>query len=86
LNDLRSGRQEIPMTEKALPFGHNDIEALVLRALVRRLLAKQVLSADDVRALLFDAAEGLDDFGGELRPEAARRMVEEEWAPAFLSR
>jgi hypothetical protein len=77
-------RGEIIMTGKAPSLGHKDIEALILRALVRKLIAKQVLSVDDVRALLLDAVEDLDDFGGRLRPEAAHRMVEEDLAPAFL--
>jgi hypothetical protein len=72
------------MAGKALPLGHQDIEALILRALVRKLIVKGLFSPEDVRALLLDAARGLDDFGGTLRPEAARRMVEEDLAPAFL--
>jgi hypothetical protein len=73
------------MTGKAVPLGHNDIEALILRALVRKLIVKGVLSPDDVRALLLDAAKGLDVGGGNLRPDAARRIVEEDLAPGFLA-
>jgi hypothetical protein len=43
-----------------------------------------VLSPDDVRALLLDAAKGLDLVGSNLTPEAARSIVEEDLAPAFL--
>jgi hypothetical protein len=72
------------MAGTAGPPGRGEIEALVLRALVRKLVAKGVLSPDDVRALLFDAARGLDTLGGELTPEAADSIVEEDLAPAFL--
>ena len=72
------------MIEKAAPLGRGEIDALILQALVRRLVAKGVLSPDDVRALLLDAAKGLDRVGGELTPEAARMIVEENLAPAFL--
>jgi hypothetical protein len=51
----------------------------------RKLVAKGALSPDDVRAILFDAAKDLDLAGGELTPEAARIVVEEDLAPAFLS-
>jgi len=66
------------------PPGPGDIETLVLRALVRKLIAKQLLSEADVRALLLDAAENLDVAGGRLTPEAARDIVEEDLAPAYL--
>jgi hypothetical protein len=64
--------------------GHGEIDALILRALVRKLIAKGVLSPDDVRALLFEAATHLDLVGGDLTAEAARTVVEEDLAPAFL--
>jgi hypothetical protein len=35
--------------------------------------------------MLFDAAKDLDLVGSELTPEAARIVVEEDLAPAFLS-
>jgi hypothetical protein len=72
------------MIEKAASLGHGEIDALILQALVRRLLAKGVLSPDDVRALLFDAATRLDLVGSDLTPEAARIIVEEDLASAFL--
>ena len=71
------------MIEKAASLGHGEIDALILQALVRRLLAKGVLSSDDVRALLFDAATRLDLVGSDLTPEAAQIIVEEDLAPAF---
>jgi hypothetical protein len=51
---------------------------------VRKLVGKGVLSPDDVRALLFDAATRLDLVGSDLTPEAAQIIVEEDLAPAFL--
>jgi hypothetical protein len=68
-----------------MSIGHGRVDALILRALVRKLVAKGALSPDDVRAMLFDAAKDLDLVGGELTPEAARIVVEEDLAPAFLS-
>ena len=47
-------------------------------------LSKGVLSPDDVRALLFDAAKGLDLVGSELTSEAAHIIVEEDLVPVFL--
>jgi Mrp family chromosome partitioning ATPase len=72
------------MIEKAAPLAHGEIDVLILQALVRKLIAKGVLSSDDVRALLFDAATRLDLVGRDLTPEAARVVVEEDLAPAFL--
>jgi phage tail tape-measure protein len=37
-----------------------DIESLILRALVKKLVARGVLSPEDVRALLYDAVKGMD--------------------------
>jgi hypothetical protein len=72
------------MIEKAAPLGHGKIDVLILQALVRKLVANGVLSPDDVRALLFEAATRLDPVGSDLTPEAARILVEEDLAPAFL--
>ena len=72
------------MIEKAALPGHGELDALILRALVRKLVAKGALSPDDVRALLLDAAKGLDLVGGELTPDAARIIVEEDLVPVFL--
>jgi Mrp family chromosome partitioning ATPase len=72
------------MIKKAAPLAHGEIDVLILQALVRKLIAKGVLSSDDVRALLFDAATRLDLVGSDLTPEAARVVVEEDLAPAFL--
>jgi hypothetical protein len=72
------------MVEKLAPPGHGEINTLVLQALVRKLVAMGVLSPDDVRALLFDAATRLDVVGSEQTPQAARTIVEEDLAPVFL--
>jgi hypothetical protein len=72
------------MIEKETRLAHGEIDVLILQALVRKLLAKGVLSPDDVRALLFEAATRLDTVGSDLTPEAARVIVQEELAPAFL--
>jgi hypothetical protein len=72
------------MTEKVARLAHGEIDVLILQALVRKLVARGVLSPDDVRALLFDAATRLDLVGSDLTPEAAHVVVEEELAPAFL--
>lgn len=37
-----------------------EVEALILRELVKTLVAKGVLSPEDVRSLLYDAVKGLD--------------------------
>jgi hypothetical protein len=74
------------MIEKAAPPGRGDLDALVLRALVRKLVGKGVLTPDDVRALLLDAARSLDLVGSELTSEAAHVIVEEDLVPAFLGK
>jgi hypothetical protein len=76
--------REITMIEKARSLGHGEIDVLILQALVRKLVAKGVLSPDDVQSLLFEAAKGLDLVGSELTAEAARIIVQEDLAPAFL--
>jgi hypothetical protein len=75
---------EITMIEKAMSLGHGEIDVLILQALVRKLVAKGVLSPDDVQSLLLDAAKGLDLVGSELTAEAAHVIVQEDLAPGFL--
>ena len=65
-------------------LGDGPIVGLVLEALVRTLLAKNVLSSDEVRALLFEAATSLDVEGSPQTPQAAKIMVDEDLAPVFL--
>ena len=72
------------MTEKVASLAHGEIDVLILRALVRKLIEKGVLSPDDVKALLFEAATRLDLVGSEQTPQAAHIMVQEDLAPAFL--
>ena len=72
------------MIEKTAPPGRGELDALILKALVRKLVVKGVLSPDDVRAMLLDAAKALDLVGSELTPEAARIIVEEDLIPVFL--
>ena len=74
------------MVEKAAPPGHGELDALILQALVRKLVVKGVLAPDDVRALLLDAAKGIDLVGSELTSEAAHIIAEEDLLPAFLGR
>jgi hypothetical protein len=74
------------MVENLARLGHGEIETLVLQALVQKLVVKGILSPDDVRALLFDAATRLDLVGSALTPKAAHTIVEEDLAPAFLGR
>ena len=64
-----------------MSLGHGEIDVLVLQALVRKLVAKGVLSPDDVRSLLLDAAKGLDLVGSELTAEAAHIIVQKTWRP-----
>jgi hypothetical protein len=47
--------RESRMTKKAMPLAHDQIDVLLLQALVRKLVAKSVIEPDDVRASLFDA-------------------------------
>jgi hypothetical protein len=72
------------MTEKLASLAHGELDVLILQALVRKLIKKGVLSPDDVKALLFDAATRLDLVGSEQTPQAAHIMVQEDLAPAFL--
>jgi hypothetical protein len=53
--------------------------------LVRKLIAKNVLSVDEVRDVLFDAATRLDVDGSPQTPQAARIIVEGDLVPVFLS-
>ena len=74
------------MTEQLEALGHQEIGGLVLQALVRKLIAKGLLTEDDVRDLLFTAATQLEVLGETQTPQAARRMVDGDLAPAFLGR
>ena len=72
------------MAEKIASLAHGEVDVLILQALVRKLIEKGVLSPDDVRALLFEAATRLDPVGSDLTPQAAQIIVQEDLLPAFL--
>ena len=73
------------MVERLATPGHGEINALILQALVRKLIAKNVLSVDEVRDVLFEAATRLDVDGSPQTPQAARIMVEGNLVPVFLA-
>jgi|TARA_A200000159_G_scaffold14124_1_gene11710 hypothetical protein len=75
---------EIEMVGRFTALGHGEIDSLILQALVRKLVSKNVLSSDEVRALLFEAATHLDLVGSDQTPQAARIVVEEDLVPVFL--
>ena len=72
------------MIERLERPGRGGMDSLIMQALIRKLIEKNVLSPADVRDLLFDAATRLDIVGSEQTPQAARIMVEENLAPVFL--
>lgn len=74
------------MAGKLAALERGEIDTLILQALICKLIEKNVLSPSDVTALLTDAAMRLGEPESSLTPEAARTVVEEELAPAFLGR
>ncbi len=72
------------MTEKLASLAHGQVDVLILQALVRKLIEKGVLSPDDVKGLLFQAAKRLDLVGSNLTARTAHTIVDEDLAPAFL--
>ena len=72
------------MVGRFIALGHGEIDSLILQALVHKLVAKNILSSDDVRALLFEATTHLDLVGSEQTPQAAQIIVEEDLVPVFL--
>lgn len=72
------------MIGRLAPLGHGEINALILQALIRKLIAKNVLAAEDVRDVLLEAASRLDLDGSPQTPQAARIIVEEDLMPAFF--
>ncbi|QEL27139.1 hypothetical protein FQV39_31575 (plasmid) [Bosea sp. F3-2] len=72
------------MNEALAAQRRGDTDTLVLQALVRKLVAKGVLTQDDVRSLLFDAAKQMNEVGSEQTDQAAWCMVDQDLAPAFL--
>lgn len=74
------------MAGRLEPVGHGEIDPLILQALVRKLVSKGILSPDDVRALLFEAATHLDLVGSAQTPQAAQIIVDEDLVPVFLGK
>jgi hypothetical protein len=74
------------MAERFAAPGHGPLDSLILQALVRKLVAKGVLSPDEVRDMLFEVATHADLVGGEQTPQVARIMVEEDLLPVFLGK
>jgi len=72
------------MTGRLATLGQGEINPLILQALVRKLVAKGVLTPEDVRDFLFEAATHLDLVGSDQTPQAAKIIVEEDLLPAFL--
>jgi hypothetical protein len=72
------------MTEKVASLAHGELDVLILQALARKLIEKGLLSPDDVKALLFEAATRVDLVGSEQTPQAAHIIVQEDLLPAFL--
>lgn len=72
------------MTGRLATLGQGEINPLILQALVRKLVANGVLTPEDVRDLLFEAATHLDLVGSDQTPQAAKIIVEEDLLPAFL--
>ncbi|PXV59044.1 hypothetical protein SAMN04487785_11738 [Dyella jiangningensis] len=65
-------------------LGNTTLEAQILRALVRKLVEKGVLSSGDVRSLLLEATEHLDTVvGNNLTVEEAQSMIKGDLA-SFL--
>jgi hypothetical protein len=73
------------MDDDMAPPGHGEIDTFILQALVRRLIAKGLLTTDEVRATLFDAASHLKMFGTPITTATAQDYVEDELVPVFLS-
>ena len=59
---------------------------VILQALVRKLVEKNVLTDADVQALLFEAAGRIDIVGNQLTPQAAHAICRDELVPAFLGK
>jgi polyhydroxyalkanoate synthesis regulator phasin len=76
--------EEVGMNGAQAMQGRGNIDALVLRMLVRTLVAKGVLTQDEVRTLLFETAKQMNEVGSEQTDQAAWSMVNEDLAPHFL--
>lgn len=67
-----------------MQLGQDQITNLILRSLVRKLIQKGVLSDDEVRSILTEAAHGLDVIGSDLTDHAVKNIVETDLIPAFI--
>jgi hypothetical protein len=72
------------MAQQQFTPGGGEIDRLILQALIRKLITKSILSVDEVRALLFEAAIQIDIEGSKQTPQAASLIVDEDLAPLFL--
>lgn len=68
-----------------LDLEDHELEPLILRALVRRLVEMKILSTNDVEAILTDAASHVDIYGGHLTKEATGEIVKSELLASFLN-
>ena len=67
-----------------LDLEDHELEPLILRALVRRLVERKILSKSDVEALLVDAASRVDIYGGHLTKGATDEIVKSELLASFF--
>lgn len=67
-----------------MQLGHDQINDLILRTLVRKLVEKNLLTHHDVQAILTEAAHGLNVLGSPMTDEAVSVTVESDLMPAFL--
>lgn len=69
-----------------LPDLPNNVEVTnhILQMLVRTLIEKNVLSEEDVREFLLQAALRNNGADGSVSPEAAREIATGELIPAFF--
>jgi hypothetical protein len=71
--------RESVMTEKVASLAHGEIDVLILQALVRKLIEMGVLSPDDVKALLFEAATRLDLVGAIRHHKRPTSLSKRTW-------
>ena len=67
-----------------LDLEDHELEPLILRALVRRLVELKILSKGDIEAILTDAASRVDIYGGHLTKQATGEIVKSELLASFL--
>ena len=67
-----------------LDLEDHELEPLILRALVRRLVELKILSKSDIETILTDAASRVDIYGGHLTKQATGEIVKSELLASFL--